>query len=234
MNVYWLEQTQANLPSENDWLGPNEVLRLEAMHFPKRRADWLLGRWTAKHAVASCLGYSTAAGKLSVLEIRAASSGEPEAYFDGAPLPISISISHRADIGLCIVGPADARLGCDLELVEEHSQAFAEDYFTAEELALISQNSPSRRALLLSLLWSAKESTLKAVHEGLRLNPRSISISLDLAAGSSGAMAWSPLQVNAGNGSKFSGCWCQSGDLLRTIVAVAPSLRLFSIALEHF
>ncbi len=231
MNVYWLEQTQANPPAEDDWLSPAEVDRLSRFRISKRRADWLLGRWTAKHAVAACLNHPTGARNFSDLEIRAATSGEPEAYLDGEPLPVSISISHRADVGLCIVGPAGAKLGCDLELVEEHSRAFAEDYFTAEELALISQNSPSRRALLLSLLWSAKESALKAVHEGLRLNPRSISIGLDLSTGGSNAMAWSPLQVGAGNGSKFSGWWRQSGDLLRTIVAVAPSLHVFPITL---
>jgi 4'-phosphopantetheinyl transferase len=233
MNVYWLEQPRANLPSESDWLGPNEILRLEAMRFPKRRADWLLGRWTAKHAVAACLGDSTEAENLSALEIRTATSGEPEAYLDGAPLQVSISISHRDGVALCIVGPADAKLGCDLELVEEHSQTFAQDYFTAEEQALVSRDTFSRRNMLLSLFWSAKESALKALHEGLRLDTRSISIDVDLAACSSESMIWSPLQVLSRNGCEFCGYWRQSGDLLRTVVAIAPSLQLFPITLAQ-
>src|SRR6202043_2691519 len=59
MNIHWLEKTKADLPAENQWLNANETLRLNAMRIPKRRADWRLGRWTAKHAVAACLNLST-------------------------------------------------------------------------------------------------------------------------------------------------------------------------------
>ena len=40
IDVYWLEQTEADIPAKNDWLSPNEAVRLNGMRFAKRRADW--------------------------------------------------------------------------------------------------------------------------------------------------------------------------------------------------
>jgi hypothetical protein len=48
MNVHWLEQTEADVPAENDWLSANEAVCLNSMRFAKRRNDWRLGRGTAK------------------------------------------------------------------------------------------------------------------------------------------------------------------------------------------
>ena len=33
MNVYWLEQTEADVPAENDWLSANEAVWLSDMRF---------------------------------------------------------------------------------------------------------------------------------------------------------------------------------------------------------
>ena len=54
MHVYWLEQTEANVPEDNTWLSPREVAFADRLRFAKRRADWRLGRWTAKRAGAAC------------------------------------------------------------------------------------------------------------------------------------------------------------------------------------
>src|SRR5271157_5967895 len=55
MDVYWLEQAEADVPEGNDWLSASEAVRLNAMRFAKRRADWRLGRCTANRAVAAYL-----------------------------------------------------------------------------------------------------------------------------------------------------------------------------------
>ena len=55
MRVFWLEQTEADVPPSNDWLGPAELDRCNAFRFAKRRNDWRLGRWTAKCALAAYL-----------------------------------------------------------------------------------------------------------------------------------------------------------------------------------
>jgi 4'-phosphopantetheinyl transferase len=61
-------------------------------------------------------------------------------------------------------------------MVEARSPAFVEDYFSADEQALIADISLPERSLLLALLWSAKESALKALRVGLRLDTRCMSV----------------------------------------------------------
>ena len=63
-------------------------------------------------------------------------------------------------------------LGCDLEVIEPRSEEFVADYFTTEEQKMVSQAPIADRSKLLALLWSAKESALKALREGLRFDTR--------------------------------------------------------------
>ena len=175
---YWLEQSEADLPAGNDWLSASEVERLNAMRFPKRRADWRLGRWTAKRAVSAYLNMLGDHQALPNIEIRPAASGAPEAFIADRPASAAISLSHCNGNALCAVAPFGTALGCDLELVEPRSDAFVADYFTAEEQELVAQASAADRSFFSTLLWSAKESALKALHEGLRLDTRSVTVSL--------------------------------------------------------
>lgn len=229
MNVFWLEQTEPDLPAADDWLSVGELHVLRNMRFPKRRADWRLGRWTAKRAVAFCLGLPSGPEKLASLEIRAAASGEPEVIFCGRAAAVAISISHRSGVALCAVAPSGATLGCDLELIEPHSVAFTADYLAPEEQDLVLKSPSYDRALLVSLLWSAKESALKALHQGLRLDTRSVLVDFPLP--SCDSAGWSPLRVRYGRDSIYQGCWSRSGNFLRTIVA-ATSLHLIPIELK--
>jgi hypothetical protein len=57
MQVYWLEQAVNDVPDNNNWLCTGELACLNRLRFAKRRADWRLGRWTAKRAVAARLGW---------------------------------------------------------------------------------------------------------------------------------------------------------------------------------
>ena len=96
MDVYWLEQTEADLPVENGWLSASEVLRLNGMRFAKRHADWRLGRWTAKRALAVYLNLPSHPQALADIEVRPAPSGAPEVFIANQPAGIAISLSHRA------------------------------------------------------------------------------------------------------------------------------------------
>ena len=182
MEVYWLEQTEANVPTADDWLSPNEQALLNAMRFAQRRSDWRLGRWTAKNALALYFLYLKLPADSQVLasiEIRPASTGAPEAYFGNQPAAATISLSHRAGVAACAITMPGVELGCDLETVEPRSDAFVADYFTTAEQSFIAQASVADRPRVLAMLWSAKESALKALHEGLRLDTRSVSVSPD-------------------------------------------------------
>lgn len=239
MDVYWLEQSEANLPAENNWLSESEVARLNGMRFAKRRADWRLGRWTAKRALVAYLNLAYSPSVLAGMEIRSAPSGAPEVILAGRAGFAAISLSHRAGRGLCAVAPFGAVLGCDLEVIEARSGAFVTDYFTSEEQALVEQAPPADRSPLETLIWSAKESALKALGAGLRLDTRSVSVNLARefgqrskngegvvedplsAAKPEGDLhCWHPLQVRHADGRIFNGWWQCVAEFVQTVVAV--------------
>jgi 4'-phosphopantetheinyl transferase len=215
MYVYWLEQNEADVPSENDWLSASEVLRLSSLRFVKRRADWRLGRWTAKNAVASYLHLSGQLKSLAEIEIRPASSGVPEVFYANNPAAVTISLSHRDGTAACAIAPAKVLLGCDLEIIEPHSDAFLTDYFTTEEQALVVRSGD--RNLLLALFWSAKESALKALGAGLRLDTRGVVVGPDDPSFDSAG--WHSLQIRYTGGRILQGWWQQTGRLVRTLVS---------------
>jgi 4'-phosphopantetheinyl transferase len=242
MDVYWLEQTEADVPQGEDWLSPIEAGTLRTMRFPKRRADWLLGRWTAKNAFAICFGYPIELPPLRDIEIHAAPSGAPEIYYRREPSAATISISHRVGVAACAVAPSRALLGCDIEIIEARGDTFAADYFTLEEQVLFEKAEIADRLRLVTLFWSGKESALKALREGLRLDTRSLTVSLSAAlenpfaeersasrsssvscgSSSGGYNNWNPFEVRHGESQIFHGWWSQSDSLLRTVLG-APS-----------
>jgi len=218
MKVYWLTQTEEEVPSTNDWLCAEESACFSALRFAKRKADWRLGRWTAKQAIATCLRWPSCPGTLAEIEIRATPSGAPEAKLPGLTTPLSFSLSHRAGRAICAVSPVRVKLGCDLELAEERDQAFVTDYFTREEQNLIARVDCEDRPGLLALLWSAKESALKALGQGLRLDTRSVVVMAALE-GQPDISGWSPLQVCCAENQIFHGWWRNTDDFVYTIVA---------------
>jgi 4'-phosphopantetheinyl transferase len=218
MHIDWLEQTESDVPEDDDWLSEGEGDRQRALRFPKRRADWRLGRWTAKLALAARLHISRNPENLAGIEIRAAPCGAPEAFLDGRAARATISISHCDGFALCAVAQPGAALGCDIERIEPRSAAFASDYFTEEEQGLVAHAAAGDPARLLTLLWSAKESALKALRTGLRLDTRSVSIML----GEGGE-----IRAHCFNGQVFHGWWEETrGGLLRTFLAAPRPDRL--------
>ena len=241
MVVGWLEQSLADVPDEDTWLSADEKQRCDCFHIPKRRADWRLGRWTAKNAVAAYMNLPNGPGALAAIVIRPAASGAPEVSLRDQPASVGISISHRANVGVCAVAPSGVMLGCDLELVEPRTPAFLADYFTTEEQAMVAASDLSERDRLAALLWSAKESALKALRVGLRIDTRCIEVSLgenssttptdslkSTARASSSNVPlqvedWRPLVVTHLNGQSFQGWWMLAGELIRTMVSVPAS-----------
>jgi 4'-phosphopantetheinyl transferase len=223
--VYWLEQVDTDVPAENDWLSENEAAILNGLRFAKRRTDWRLGRWTAKRALAVHLSLPSHPQALAHLEIRPAPSGAPEAFLADLPAGVTISLSHRAGIALCSIAPSGTVLGCDLEMIEPRSDAFVADYFTTEEQELVARTPTSERPCLLALLWSGKESALKALREGLRLDTRCVTVTLVgtlRRSSQQGAQNWYPLRVDYGDIQVFHGWWQQADNMVRTVLATPP------------
>ena len=222
MQVYWFEQTAADVPRVSDWLSPAESARLEALRFARRRADWLLGRWAAKQALSRCLSIS----RFREIEVSAAPSGAPEVFVAGRAAPVRISLSHRAGTAVCAVTGSQCALGCDLEAVEPHSEAFVADFFTPEEQELVARAPADRQLHLVNLLWSGKESALKALRCGLRMDTREVAVTaqnVTFDAALPSDAAWRPLEVRYASTQIFRGWWRHSGALLRTVVVSPPS-----------
>jgi 4'-phosphopantetheinyl transferase len=231
MEIGWLEQLIADLPLKDGWLSSGEQRILAGMKVPKRRSDWRLGRWTAKQAVAAYFKLPSDAASLAAIEIRSAPTGAPEVFLDDQSGKVAISLSHRDGRAACTVVPSGGVVGCDLEVVEPRSETFILDYFTTDEREFIAQSVPERRDHLVTVLWSAKESALKALCTGLRVDTRTVSASM--IAGSYGdgtdlppsaaAKEWHPLSVRHAENEVFTGWWQCIGKLARTVVSVPPS-----------
>ena len=126
--------------------------------------------------------------------------------------------------------PSPAAVGCDLELIEPRGAGFFDDYFTAEEQAMVSRMPEADRPWLLTLLWSAKESALKALRVGLRADTRSVVVSLvdpmrgpgdreeyDADPAAIHRSRWSPLRIAGENGRVFRGWWRRAGNFMYTV-----------------
>jgi phosphopantetheinyl transferase len=249
--IYWhLCQAPGCAPgarTPSDFLSASEQRTYDTLRFPKRREEWLLGRWTAKQLLRRSLE-SYQGLSLSAISVRADPDGAPYLSVQGeGRLPASLSISHRAGRAVCALSPAlSPSIGVDLERVEPRPRAFVEDFFTAQEAARVWACAPERRDTLVTTIWSAKEAVLKAFREGLRVDTRTVEVRhvagldadlpsaveggtlLTLAlqrVGSGSAPAdWKPIQIaSAVPGALHIAVWWQpEGDSVLTMAAVWP------------
>jgi 4'-phosphopantetheinyl transferase len=229
MDVSWLEQRDSDVPFGDWWLSERERACLDWLHIPKRRADWRLGRWTAKSAVSVYLNLPRNQQMLAGIELRPASSGAPEVFLHDRSAPVQISLSHSHGVGLCTIAPLGVELGCDLETVESRSEVFLVDYFTNEEQNLVSTALGARRDQVVTLLWSTKESVLKALRCGLRSDTRAVNAAPADFPENHGD-EWHLVSAAHTSGRNFCGWWRVSRDLVRTIVADPTPLRLVALS----
>ena len=217
--IYWLVQDLADVPESDEWLSDSERSFLAGLRFPKRRRDWRLGRWTIKQAI--CKYLPNGNPSLSSLEIRAASDGAPEAFQNGAAANISISISHSNGRSLCAAGLHGFSIGCDLELLEERAESLVRDYFAPEEIFFCNQTIKREKAIAINLIWSAKESALKVLREGLRRDTRSVQIKPDFPGREN---AWNSWTGQCAETSRiFHGWWRTSDGFVLTLASDHPT-----------
>jgi 4'-phosphopantetheinyl transferase len=211
----------SEVPPGDLWLGEHERAVVAALRFPKRRTDWLRGRYAAKRAAAAWLGRPSDAADLARVEVLAGDTGAPHLHCDGEP-PLALSLSHSAGWALAAVAPPEVALGCDLELVETRSEAFLADYLTGHEQALVGAAEPWDRPRWASLIWCVKECALKALREGLRLDTRSVELTVRRGEAQRG---WFPVGARVvSDGQTFEGWWRPHGDLLACVLG-APGLE---------
>lgn len=220
MEIRWLLRSIDTVPAGDDWLGPDERSAQARFKIAKRRAEWRLGRFTAKRLLAVMVGVDS----LDRLQVIAAKDGAPEAFVDGRPVSVSMSISHRAGVAACVAA-GSATVGCDLEAIEPRSVRFVQDFFTEREREATEQFDGRLRDRFVALTWSAKESALKVLRAGLRRDTRSVEVEVFDVDASSGA--WCPVTARISpENEQLSGWWRAHGDLVFTVVSDDPVSRI--------
>jgi len=215
--VHYTIQDWNQLPSELGWLTPGERERFDGFRFDKRRRDWLLGRWAAKNALLGISGLSKR--NIRRFEVTSAPNGAPMPKLDGWPYRVGLSLSHSNDRALATVSRGAKALGCDIELIEPRSDVFVETYFTAAEREHVEHASSSFRDSLVTKIWSAKESTLKALHTGLQADTRSVEVTDD---GDCAGEGWGVARAVVENAGEFSCLWRLDGDFVLSIATRDP------------
>lgn len=230
--IHWLVQTKDAHPDLHRGVPPAGLLSEEEtavfnnFKFPKKRQDWLLGRWTVKQLLQQVIlqEYDQAV-PLEAMSVLAGEDGAPAAHFE-APYAklsaqISISISHAHETAFCAaINKPDWPLGADLEWIEARPARFAAEYFTDNEQAFLKKMPSALREMQITALWSAKEAALKAVRQGLRFNTRHVECRFNVLENS--PQEWAPFDIvwNRPSGSllpALQGWWNATADYVLTL-----------------
>ena len=228
-SIYWILVDRSQLPLEEagSFLSSAELQRLTSFRFPKRREEWLLGRWAAKSLARTLPEYRQFAP--CEIEVRNSPEGWPYLCLPGAdPAPGCLSISHSHQFALAAMTfDLGIRVGVDLEKVEARANEFVEDYFTSRERGLVGSFPSEARDMVSTLIWSTKESMLKALQVGLRWDTRQVEVLQiqGLTPSQEQSRAWQGMQV--GNpkptGWHWAAWWQRRDDFLMTIVGMASA-----------
>jgi malonyl CoA-acyl carrier protein transacylase len=143
------------------WLDAGELALLTARGTDERKRDRTLGRVVAKRAV-HLLTHAPA----DSFTVSQADSGEPQVEGVAAV----VSLSHHSGRAVALASTEQA-VGIDMEQVQKRSHAFLSDWFTPGERLLAGDS-----ALRQTLVWSAKEATLKLLGTGFALPATAVQV----------------------------------------------------------
>jgi 4'-phosphopantetheinyl transferase len=226
--IYWmLVDTHQTVPEAQGVLSGSELEKFSAFRFSKRRDEWLLGRWTAKslaHSLPGCQHYP-----LNQIEILNTREGAPYIHLaDGTRPGGCLTISHSGSQAMCALTTIEGlRVGADLEKIEARTETFILDYFTAVEYLLVESTPPESRAEVVTLIWSAKESMLKALGVGLRVDTRSVEVQSmqGVPCAVESNFEWNKIQVREqkSSGRFWAGWWQRRGQFLLTLTGFAAT-----------
>jgi 4'-phosphopantetheinyl transferase len=177
--IYWYFSSEPPLHDRDslEFLAPEEQAILTSKRFPKRRSEWVHGRLVAKTLIAHC--HPQAVGRpIQDIIIRNETRGAPYGVLqDGTSISGCLSVSHSCSLAVAALSLVDhLRVGIDLEAIAPRPTGFFENYFTGNEIDYVRAGSEEELRSRLTLIWSAKESVLKAMRIGLAKDTRQIDI----------------------------------------------------------
>nr|ASV47095.1 4'-phosphopantetheinyl transferase EntD (siderophore biosynthesis) [uncultured bacterium] len=141
-------------------LHPEEAGRLAAMR-PRRRREFLLGRYVAKLALSGLTGEPD----LRRIRVGAGVLGQPVVHLPGVRA-VQVSLAHCDPVAVAVAAGEETPLGVDVERADERVHRVVDAHLTARERALLGVlGDPEEVAA--ARLWAAKEALGKALRTGL-------------------------------------------------------------------
>lgn len=219
VTIHWTAAESGRAPLEEfaAFLSNAEQQKFSSLRFPKRRHEWLLGRWTAKSLVHSLPAYRQFS--LDQIEIQNTPEGSPRIVLpDGKISEDCLTISHREGMAFCAHAPGPNRkVGADLEKIEGRPENFAEDYFTQAEQIIVTSLPDGEREFITTLIWSAKEAMLKALGVGLRWDTRKVEV-IQIGKPYIEPGAWNTIRVtDHAEAHSWSAWWQRRDELILTL-----------------
>ncbi|MBL8994592.1 MAG: 4'-phosphopantetheinyl transferase superfamily protein, partial [Spirochaetia bacterium] len=147
-------------PSAAEFLHPKELEKFRGLAIAKRRASFLLGRYSLKKAAGAFLGVAN----FKALEIRSAILEYPILKYPEAEIP-DLTLSHADRIGGAIAFQAGHVMGLDVEWLNPARKKVFERILTKAEHAHCTRL-PTDDLELFGVYWTFKEALSKAVKCG--------------------------------------------------------------------
>lgn len=175
IRLRWLTREGRAVDEWYEWLGQAERAEIESFGHPERREEFVTGRAALRLLLSELNGIAP-----DEVGLRTADDGAVEARAPDAP---SVSLAHTGPHAVAVAAPHP--IGVDIETIQPRREDLhrfllhPDEYHIMDELDL-------RRAELLVLLWTIKESTLKGLRTGFRRSPKTLRLSIDAEAGRAG------------------------------------------------
>ncbi len=220
--LYWCLHPPVMIDQKQPGLSADEEAVYKGFRFAARQGSWLSGRFAAKRLLASILDDGLPYDQIEIVND---ALGAPQAMVSGQNLGGCLSISHSDGWAAAAYAPAGLRIGIDLEVAEQRSERFIQDYFTLAEQGLLATRDELADRMA-TLIWSAKESMLKAMGLGLRVDTRQIQVD---AIGDEALLSqpgWFSLSLSSlcRNGN-WTGFWRDAGAFVITLAIILESGR---------
>jgi 4'-phosphopantetheinyl transferase len=167
------------------WLTDDEVERLRAMTSPVRRRSFLAGHWQARKLAADWLQLQP-----QRIALHRHDDGRPMLLVDGAPSPLSLSLSHSGD--WLAIALATVPVGIDVELPRRQRDldALARFTFSLEEVDRLRSLPEDARGQAFHVAWTLKEARGKRLGEGLLPGRSRLVTASPSDASDADAMSW--------------------------------------------
>lgn len=149
----------SSLPPADGILSEREGAFYQTLRFPKRRTEWLGGRFALKMLVAQLLQITD----LREIEVLPHPDGKPILSVRGEQSHLAFSITHSHGYAVAAICSTYKLIGIDLERIEKRIDAWAKDFFHSSELT-------GEGERFLTSLWTQKEALVKLLGTGLSLN----------------------------------------------------------------